>query len=243
MFGVQEDLRPPRDGHPVLKRTIAGSLPVWVCSAPGEQPVFTVAYFVAYTIVSAFVIMSLFVGVITIGMFTGYSENQERIAREEYEAGIDSLKAGMFDDPENEVRKLVDNVMGLEAVRRARADGTEESMLEGTYTPTASATYSPGGKPGASSGASSGAGVGGSAVAVSTDVSFAGGGRGKSSSSSGGGDPPSGEEVKCEKGASAVAAAGQLSPPQWRIEAAGYQSGQQANPQAAANSNEPAPVR
>jgi hypothetical protein len=59
-------------GH-VLLRAGTGmgkGLPLWVCSSPQAQPAAVVLYFAVFTILVGMVIMSLFVGVITIGMFT-----------------------------------------------------------------------------------------------------------------------------------------------------------------------------
>lgn len=99
-------------GRDIVKHaTLTGGLPTWVCSEPAAQPVFTVLYFVVYTIVSGMVIMSLFIGVITIGMFTGYQNHQEQLAMEDYAAQIDSLKSGVFDDPTNPLRVAVDRAM------------------------------------------------------------------------------------------------------------------------------------
>ena len=95
----------------VKHATLTGGLPTWVCSEPAAQPVFTVLYFVVYTIVSGMVIMSLFIGVITIGMFTGYQNHQEQLAMEDYATQIDSLKSGVFDDPANPLRVAVDRAM------------------------------------------------------------------------------------------------------------------------------------
>jgi len=45
-------------------------LPLWVCSMPSAQPTVVIVYYVCYSILVGMVVMSLFVGVITIGMFS-----------------------------------------------------------------------------------------------------------------------------------------------------------------------------
>jgi hypothetical protein len=43
--------------------------PDWVCAQPQAQPLAAAIYFFVYTLITALVIMSLFIGVITMGMF------------------------------------------------------------------------------------------------------------------------------------------------------------------------------
>jgi len=49
--------------------TLTGSLYVWECDDPSAQPIFALLYFTAFTILTAMVILSLFIGVIAMGMF------------------------------------------------------------------------------------------------------------------------------------------------------------------------------
>jgi hypothetical protein len=50
---------------PSVIHTLTGAEFGWACSKPSKQPVFTFFYFTTFTIVTAMVIMSLFIGVIT----------------------------------------------------------------------------------------------------------------------------------------------------------------------------------
>jgi ABC-type sugar transport system permease subunit len=57
-----------------------GRFPRWQCSRPEGNPVRAAAFFVTFSIIAAFVIISLFVGVITLGMFTALEEQRDRKA-------------------------------------------------------------------------------------------------------------------------------------------------------------------
>ena len=57
----------PRDRATVA--TLTGPLLTWECDAPSAQPGFAFVYFTAFTILTAMVILSLFIGVIAMGMF------------------------------------------------------------------------------------------------------------------------------------------------------------------------------
>ena len=58
-------------GTPASKvDTLTGSMLVWECGRPHSYPLFTFIYFTAFTVLAAMVIMSLFIGVITmVGAF------------------------------------------------------------------------------------------------------------------------------------------------------------------------------
>jgi len=71
-FGCDKFIRGWYDGSDESGETVmtmTGPLLVWQCSAPSAQPLFTFVYFTAFTIVTAMVILSLFIGVIAMGMF------------------------------------------------------------------------------------------------------------------------------------------------------------------------------
>jgi len=68
-FGGQ----PMKGRESVLLKSDGGfgdGLPLWVCSTPSAQPTVVIMYYVCYSILVGMVVMSLFVGVITIGMFS-----------------------------------------------------------------------------------------------------------------------------------------------------------------------------
>jgi len=67
--GVTE---PREDGGMTMGQSMLGSLPLWVCSEPSGSPWQTTVFFVSFTLIAAMVVMSLFIGVITIGMFSEY---------------------------------------------------------------------------------------------------------------------------------------------------------------------------
>jgi len=79
-----------------MSRTMTGPLPTWECLKGNAQPVFTFIYFTSFTIVAAMVVMSLFIGVITMGMFDAVEQMKTVKAAQDYKAGVLKLKNDMF---------------------------------------------------------------------------------------------------------------------------------------------------
>ena len=77
-YVIASDVPSPHDDHQnfadvpdrsiVFQHTVAGSFPQFICSSPKAQPASSGAYFICFTLLSGFVILSLLVGVVTIAM-------------------------------------------------------------------------------------------------------------------------------------------------------------------------------
>jgi len=88
--------RIPNDEAVGTVMTRTGPMMIWECNAPSQQPGFTFIYFTAFTILTAMVIMSLFIGVITMGMFDAYQGMKTTKAMEEYNASLLVAENDMF---------------------------------------------------------------------------------------------------------------------------------------------------
>jgi hypothetical protein len=98
--------------------TLTGPLLAFECTHPKAQPVFSFLYFTSFTIITAFVIMSLFIGVITMGMFDSYEDLKQEIAKKEYEEGLQKAEAALADT--SPVALAIDAAFS-DSPRRARA--------------------------------------------------------------------------------------------------------------------------
>ena len=68
--------------------TQLGRFAAWECVAPRARPVEATVFFFAYTILTAFVVISLFVGVITTAMFETLEAQRVLTEKKEYEKGL-----------------------------------------------------------------------------------------------------------------------------------------------------------
>jgi hypothetical protein len=59
-----------------------------VCAAPRAAPAEAVLFFFVYSLLTAFVIISLFIGVVAMGMLEAMDDNKQRSAQSEYEAKL-----------------------------------------------------------------------------------------------------------------------------------------------------------
>lgn len=69
-----------------------GTFPLWDCIAPKESSIATDFFFIAFTIVTAMVVMSLFIGAITMAMFVAFSNMEMKEMYDEYEESISKTK-------------------------------------------------------------------------------------------------------------------------------------------------------
>lgn len=81
------------EGLPVgLATFVAGgsTWPDWVCAQPQAQPLAAAIFFFVYTLITALVIMSLFIGVITMGMFEARRPARRGVPISPFNASFDS---------------------------------------------------------------------------------------------------------------------------------------------------------
>jgi hypothetical protein len=107
--------------------TFTGPLMAFECTHPQAQPVFTFLYFTSFTIVTAFMIMSLFIGVITMGMFDSYDNLKLETSRKEYEEGLHEAEAALLDS--NTVTLAIDAAFSA-SPRRARTVAHDDIFHE-----------------------------------------------------------------------------------------------------------------
>jgi hypothetical protein len=85
----------------------------WNCVSPNPQRWGTFFFFTTFVILAGLVILSLFIGVITIGMFTEYNKYAEEKDVHSYNEGVDLITQA-FANPESTMRMAVDFAMGIE---------------------------------------------------------------------------------------------------------------------------------
>lgn len=126
--GVEQPLP---GGQPRSKTTMgATALPLWSCVNPEGQRGFTFAFFVVFILLAAMVIMSLFIGVITIGMFTEYAKYQDEQADRSYKDGLTQTSQELSES-NSVLRMAVDFVMGLENKEMERSLIVVKSGFDG----------------------------------------------------------------------------------------------------------------
>ena len=67
-------------------RTAYGTFRMWDCTDPAPRPVESTLYFASYTLLCAWIILSLFISVITMGMFEALEELEMSEDAEQYES-------------------------------------------------------------------------------------------------------------------------------------------------------------
>jgi len=70
------------------KETMMGTFPLWDCVKPRSTSIATNFFFIGFTIVTAMVIMSLFIGAITMAMFVAFTNMEMKEMYDEYEDAI-----------------------------------------------------------------------------------------------------------------------------------------------------------
>jgi len=77
-------------------KTITGSMLTWECGRPARFPLFTFIYFLAFTVLAAMVIMSLFIGVITMAMFDSYQHAKEEKEQRDYAMHLEKAEKDLL---------------------------------------------------------------------------------------------------------------------------------------------------
>jgi len=85
----------------------------WHCVSPNPQRRATFFFFTTFVILAGMVVLSLFIGVITIGMLTEYTKYTGEKDVSNYNEGI-SIATQAFVNPESILRLAVDFAMGIE---------------------------------------------------------------------------------------------------------------------------------
>lgn len=74
------------------KSTMMGTFPLWDCVKPRSTSMATEFFFIAFIIITAMVIMSLFIGAITMAMFVAFTNIEMSEMYDEYEEAISKTK-------------------------------------------------------------------------------------------------------------------------------------------------------
>jgi len=103
----------------------------WNCVSPNPQRWGTFFFFTTFVILAGMIILSLFIGVITIGMFTEYNKYAEEKDVRSYNEGVDLITQA-FANPESVLRMAVDFAMGIEnpnVVEKLQVRETHEGIV------------------------------------------------------------------------------------------------------------------
>ena len=111
VFGVEDPL--PSGVARTQKDMLGIEFPMWSCTDPGPKRLVTYFYFITFTIMAAMVVMSLFIGVIAIGMFTEYQKYQDEKVKQKYDMALVNV-AGELEKPDSVLRMALDFTMGIE---------------------------------------------------------------------------------------------------------------------------------
>ena len=83
-----------------------GTFPLYDCYSPQSQPVVSVIFFFIFTVVTSMVIMSLFIGAITMAMFGAFEDLKMRKLVQEYEGNMNQVRDNMFEEDSELVTKV-----------------------------------------------------------------------------------------------------------------------------------------
>jgi len=88
--------------HPTSKiQTLTGQLAGFQCKEVIASPVTTFFFFTIYVIITAWVVLSLFIGVMSMGMFEAFQEMQEQQKQERYIRQLEENDAGDEDESDS----------------------------------------------------------------------------------------------------------------------------------------------
>ena len=142
---------PESHTNPSMIRTVAGTFEGYRCDAPSEErsPIYALFFFSLYIVLTAWVIMSLFIGVITMGMFESFNamkeEDKERRYQEKLAANnsnsteptaLDKLVLAAIADDVKIKREVTPMWQKMEAVFKLCRDITETSWFSALITST-----------------------------------------------------------------------------------------------------------
>ena len=104
-------------------KTGYGRFPNWDCSHPENHPVTSSFYCFTFTFLTAFVIISLFVGVITMGMFETLDEKAGEEREEEYATNLEKNLEELDPNHNEELRLALDSIFARAEAAEGGADG------------------------------------------------------------------------------------------------------------------------
>lgn len=101
--------------------------PTWHCVSPNPQRWATYFFFTTFAILAGMVVLSLFIGVITIGMFSEYNKYTDEQDTNSYNKGVEEATQALA-NPESVLRMAVDFAMGIENVNVAEKLIVQETV-------------------------------------------------------------------------------------------------------------------